>query len=345
MIKSRRIHTEIKISILYIMEAKLKELYEDPEIGLSSKDKFYKRVKQIIPHITLKEVDEFLKKQAVTQIIKPVNTKARTYNTIISLGVRNNYQIDIFILPYPNQNKKYKYLLTCIDVYSRFADVEPLHNKTGNSVLEAFKTIIQRMGVCKNLNCDEGSEFIYTPFQRYCKDNDIHVWMSDPEQENKNSIIERWHRTLRNMILKYCLVKGKGYIDDLRKLIHNYNNNEHSTIGNIKPIDIWEGRQEPHQDIHKIEMKFKVGDRVRHVVKKSSFDKASSTTTYTIKIYTISRIEKNSIYLDELKKPYRDYELVLAVENNNDKASEFNKKIIEDQRQEKIQRMIKRSGI
>jgi hypothetical protein len=330
------------------MEAQLKELYENPEIGLSSKVKFYKKAKEILPTLTLKQVDEFLKKQVVNQLTQPINKKDRQFNTIVSFGVRNNYQIDLFILPHPQQNKGFKYLLTCIDVYSRFVDIEALKTKTGDVVLKAFQRIVERMGVCKNLNCDEGSEFVYKPFVKYCEDNDITVWMSDPEQENKNSIIERWHRTLRGLILKYVLIKSKSYIDVLPKIIKNYNSTEHRGIYS-EPIDVWEGRVRPEQDVAKIEMKFKVGDRVRHVVKKATFDKASSNTNYTVKVYVITKIDGNSIYIDDLKKPFRDFELVKAVEDTNvenvKKAEEYNKKVAEDKRQDLIKRRLRREGM
>jgi RPA family protein len=150
------------------------------------------------------------------------------------------------------------------------------------------------------------------------------------------------------LILKYVLIKSKSYIDILPKIIINYNDTEHRTIHN-KPIDVWEGRVRPEQDVAKVEMKFKVGDRVRHVVKKATFDKASSTTNYTVKVYVITKIDGNSLYLDDLKKPFRDFELVKAVEDSNEnnvkKAEEYNKKVAEDSRQERIKRRLKREGL
>jgi hypothetical protein len=171
--------------------------------------------------------------------------------------------------------------------------------------------------------------------------------MSDPNQENKNAIVERWHRTLRNVILKYCLTIGKNYyIDILPKLIKNYNSNEHRTI-NAKPVDVWNGKATPNQVINKVEMKFKVGNKVRHINKKATFDKASSTTNYTITVYTITRIDGSSIYLDQLKKPFRDFELLLAVEDKEevDKLEELDKTNKEDKRQALIKNRLKREGV
>jgi transposase InsO family protein len=63
-----------------------------------------------------------------------------------------------------------------------------------------------------NLNIDLGAEFKYNPFQKYIKDNNITLWVSDPQQMNKNAIIERLHRILRNLILRYETAFGKSYI-------------------------------------------------------------------------------------------------------------------------------------
>jgi hypothetical protein len=92
-------------------------------------------------------------------------------------------------------------------------------------------------------------------------------------------------------------------------------------------------------------MKFKVGDRVRHIMKKGTFDKSSSTNTYTIAVYTITRIDGNSIYLEDLKKPFRDYELLIAVENENNNAEKFNKKVEIEKKQNKVKRRLAREGL
>jgi hypothetical protein len=43
---------------------------------------------------------------------------------------------------YSKLNKGYNYLLTCIDVFSKYAWVKPIKTKDWNSVVNAFKEII-----------------------------------------------------------------------------------------------------------------------------------------------------------------------------------------------------------
>lgn len=280
----------------------LNKLYYDPKIGFHSQNALYKKAKAIDSTITQAKVKEFLQNQATQQITKPAK-KNKVFDTIISPSVRNNYQMDIMYLPFPAQNKNFKYLLTCIDVYSRFAFVIPLKNKQGDDVFHAFKIMITKYGKPKNLNVDVGSEFTYKPFKEFCEKNNITLFFSNPEQENKNSIIERFHRTLRNLLLKYSIATDKAYINVLQTLVSNYNNTHHSTI-DATPISIWNKENKNRQRPRAIFYDFKVGDKVRHRIKHKVFDKASSNYSYTKKVFTITKIDKKAYYLDDLKKTF-----------------------------------------
>ena len=171
------------------MSALLNQLYYNPKIGFESESKLYHKAHDIDKEITHEDVEDYLKLQEAPQITKPLNREAE-FDTIESPSIRNNYQMDIMYLPSPSFNNNHKYLLTCIDVYSRYAFVKELTNREGGTVFEAFKEMINENGKPKNLNLDLGSEFVYRPFVNYCKENDIKLWYSNPDQANENSIIE-----------------------------------------------------------------------------------------------------------------------------------------------------------
>jgi transposase InsO family protein len=143
--------------------------------------------------------------------------------------IGNNYQADIMYLPQPTKNR-YKYILTCIDVYSRKAWVEPIKLKNAEHALTALNKIFKKSKFPKNLNVDAGGEFDNIKFKKYTEDNDIKLWISNPEQHNKNSIVERFHRTLRNILLRYTTTLNKPYINELQKLVDNYNDTYHNTV-------------------------------------------------------------------------------------------------------------------
>lgn len=61
-------------------------------------------------------------------------------------------------------NKGYKYLLTVIDVFSKYAYVTPLKTKGSDEIITAFKSLFTNSGrKPKKLWTDMGSEFIMSP--------------------------------------------------------------------------------------------------------------------------------------------------------------------------------------
>ena len=124
-------------------------------------------------------------------------------------------------------------------------------------------------------------------------------------------------------------------------IIDNYNNTFHGTIKN-KPIDIWEGRTKPRQNIRVVDMQFEIGDTVRHLNKKKQFDKNSSVTYYTKKVYTISNIDEKSIYLDDLTKPFRQHEWIKAIGDSLN--VEYDDKIKNSSAGERRKRRLWRAG-
>jgi hypothetical protein len=103
------------------------------------------------------------------------------------------------------------------------------------------------------------------------------------------------------------------------------------------------GKEANNQSINIISHSFKLGDVVRHLVKKKVLDKNSSTATYTKTTYTITKIEGHSIFLDDLTKPFKEHELIKAVGNNM--KTSYDKTIEEEGRKKTIQRRLNREGI
>ena len=320
------------------MSALLKQLYYNPKLGFQSEDKLWHKANAIDEKITYEDVDEFLDEQTVPQITKPLNKEVE-FDTIESPSIRNNYQMDIMFLPNPTFNNNYRYLLTCIDVYSRYCFVKAMTNKEGENVFSGFKEMVNKYGKPKNLNVDLGSEFVYRPFVNYCKENNIKIWYSDPEQANANSIIERFHRTLRNIILKYTVANGRRYLKDLDNFMYNYNNTYHKTVRNT-PQSIWDGKEKNEQKYNIVVHDLNVGDQVRHTLEKEIYGKNSSSPTYTQKIFTITKKEGNAYYLDNMTKPFREHELIIATGENNNEREDEELQIEQQAKQEKKQNKI-----
>lgn len=325
------------------MEDILHKLYYDAETGFQGLDKLYRKAKQLDKKITKKLVKEWLERQATQQITTEQKKSKKIYSTIISPSVKNNFQMDVMYLPNPTTNR-FPYLLTCIDVYSRKAFVNPMRNKNADTALTSFKEIAKSSSFPKNINLDLGGEFDNRLFKDFCESRQIKLWFSDPNQDNKNSIVERFHRTLRGILLKYEVARKRPYINDIQKLVANYNNTFHKTI-KATPNQVWNGDEPNKQEVKYIVYDFGIGDSVRHAVQRAAFGKASSTVKYTKEVYTISRIVGSAYYLTnkqgkELNKPFRGHELTKAV--GEDAHSLYDTENKTNEKKQKVEKVLRR---
>ena len=130
-------------------------------------------------------------------------------------------------------NDNHKFLLTCIDCFSKYAWVEPLHRKLSVNVVRAFKrTFAKDKRVPKRLQTDKGTEFLNKPVQQFLKKHNVHFFTT--ETEMKASIVERFNRTLKTRMYKYFTAKNTlRYIDVLQDLVNAYNNTSHRSIGMV----------------------------------------------------------------------------------------------------------------
>ena len=92
-------------------------------------------------------------------------------------------------------NEGYKFLLTCIDVFSKFAWVVPLKNETGESLVNGFQSILDLGRSPEKLQTDKGTEFLNRNFQSFLKEKNIHFFTTNSKL--KASVVERFNRTLK----------------------------------------------------------------------------------------------------------------------------------------------------
>jgi len=181
-------------------------------------------------------------------------------------------------------NDDIRYLFVCIDVFSRMLWVVPIKDKFHNTVIEAFKNIIESSGRQPiYINSDAGSEFVNKHFQSYLKTLGIKFFIS--YSQSKAAHVERVIRTLRARFGRYFEYYNTfRYIDVLQDFVSAYNNTVHS-ITKIKPIDVsvsndwivWKNAFAPEklQTLRKTP-KFRVSDVVRISSVKSPFEKEIS---------------------------------------------------------------------
>ena len=99
-------------------------------------------------------------------------------------------------------NKGIKYLLSAVDLFSKYARVVPIKDKKDVSIDDAFQKIFKESNRKSNkIWVDKGSEFYNNSFKKWLKDNDIEMYSI--HNKGKSVVAERFNRTLKNIIYKY----------------------------------------------------------------------------------------------------------------------------------------------
>lgn len=142
------------------------------------------------------------------------------------------HQLDLLFLP---NDKGFKYLLVCVDVYSRKVDCQPLRTKSSAAVLSAIQKIYSRniLDYPIRLEVDSGSEFRY-PFSTFIKDKHIMLRVAKEGRHRQQAIVERYNEIIGRALFTEMNVKeletGKiskewlKYYKDVIKEINSKNN-------------------------------------------------------------------------------------------------------------------------
>ena len=178
-------------------------------------------------------------------------------------------------------NKGYRYLLTCIDIFSKYSWVIPLKDKKGINVKMLYKKFLFKNH--QNFSwADRGTEFYNKQVQDLLNENNIKLYSTN-NSAIKSSVIEKFNRTFKNMMYKkFTQNNNTIFYNIINDLVNECNNKYHSTI-KMSPIQgskkINEKKIENIYNFDKTKKpgKFKIGDRVRISLEKNIFEKSYET--------------------------------------------------------------------
>ncbi len=240
-----------------------------------------------------KEVSEWLAGEDAYTLHKTAPIKYKR-NRVVVYGIDTQFQADLVDMSaYAKDNDGHKYLLTCIDVFSKFSWVRVLKNKSGIEVTKAFQSILKEGRVPQKLQTDQGKEFFNKHFQDVMKKHDINHFATATDL--KASVVERFNRTLKSRMWRFLTAtNSRRYIDVLQDIIQGYNTSYHRSI-RMRPVDVDkvnEGQvfQNLYGDIKKQKktvFNFKVGDVVRISKVRGPFAKGYEQN-YTEEFFTVS---------------------------------------------------------
>ena len=205
---------------------------------------FYKTIREKYLNIKRKDVTEFMKTQKIKDLTDVM--KHRTNKPILAKYPNEIWCLDLIHMTnaYP-KNNGFQFILSVIDVFSRYTFLEPSKEQTSLSISKCFDKIIKREKIKpKYIICDNGGEF-EKDFSAYCKAHDIIIRLNRAYSPQANGIVERSNKEIRKLLRSIMLEnESTNWVDNLRK-VENYKNNTYtSAIKNI-PSKIWHDKSEP----------------------------------------------------------------------------------------------------
>jgi len=236
------------------------------------------------------------------QLVNELHTPARRNfprRHVIVRGYDDLWQADLVEMrSYARANRGYHYILTIIDVLSKYAWAVPLKTKSGIEVALLIARILQDDKRCpNNLQTDKGKEFYNTNVQNLLKKYSINHYST--YSTIKASVVERFNRTLKNNMWKMFTLNGNYiWIDSLQRLVLDYNMRKHRTIG-MRPIDVTPSNADKLLATVYNRLKiaaparFKIGDSVRISKFKTLFEKGY-TPNWTTEVFKIIKVQKTN---------------------------------------------------
>lgn len=322
------------------MQKLFKRVYYNPlKVGsFGGVDALYKESKIHNDAVKRTQVRDWLSGEDAYTLHKGSRKRFQRRRVLVS-GLNHQWQADLLdVREHAAVNDGVKFILTVIDILSKYAFAVGLKEKSGSSVTKAFDYIFSSGRVPKKLQTDRGKEFENKTLKALLKRYGVKHFVTN--NEVKAAIVERFNRTLKARIWRYFTAYNTfRYIDRLQDFIESYNHSYHRTI-KTAPVEvtpqnelkIWRtvyGSAFNNNPVSK--STFKKGDHVRVSRSKGVFQKGYEQT-FTDEIFVIDKISTHSgvtvfnlkdyageevvgcFYKEELQKIKKDQDRVYRVE-------------------------------
>ena len=186
-----------------------------------------------------KDIKSWLAKQALWQVHIPPSKEI--YHPHYDVTKPNKqHQFDLLYMPHNIfKGNTYKYILTGIDVASRYKVVRPLRTKNSSEVTFGLKAIYK-----KAFQIDNGSEF-KNELTKLLEKHNVEIWRATTKYKHSHTaFVEAFNNELAKLLFKPMDAQelqdpekvSTIWVKNLNKTVNKMNNTVSSMIG-MKPKD------------------------------------------------------------------------------------------------------------
>jgi hypothetical protein len=261
------------------------------------------------------------------EVHKPFSKKYKRLG-VLTAGKNDIWAMDLVDMQeWKDDNKGYRFILTAIDCFTRYAWAVPLKDKSAEEVLTAFKGLVKDNGKPNKIWVDEGKEFYNKKMDAYLSEKGIKRYST--YGDSKASVVERFNRTLKTwMWQEFTAQQTRVWIKMLPDLMKKYSEHVHKTTG-MTPKEAWKLKVKDevklfeklygkmNKEATRKKTKYQLGQSVRISRIKGKFEKGY-LPNWSLEIYTIHGIRHGdpvTYYLkdrkgEEIKGSFYEKELI-----------------------------------
>ena len=238
--------------------AKLQRLYREGKAAYGSVQNLQKASGLSKKKVT----DFFYRKNSYTKIRRAI----RHFKRLPAFSKRINeiWCLDLAFMDKLSEfNNGVKYLLICVDIFSRLVRVQSMKSEYASDAVAAFKKMLRKNTKPDRVWVDQGTEF-GGEFEIFCKNRDIKIYST--RSETKAAVAERAIRSLKNIIYCYMEENGDKNVHKMDSFVNTMTTRVNRSIGkspkNVKNSDFLSIFYK-NLFIEYKKPRFKIGDKVR----------------------------------------------------------------------------------
>ena len=180
-----------------------------------------------------KDVKRFVKQCKVCQMKGSGSnfTKAPIQTGVTATRPFQKVAIDIIGLMPIMSNRGHRYILTLIDICSRYAEAVPLKKIESTDIVQALYLIFTRIGFPEEIISDRGTQFTSKLTKEFMETFGIKQKFTTPYHPQCNGMCERFNKTLKEMLSKVSNEDPKNWDLAIPSILFAYRETTHDSTG------------------------------------------------------------------------------------------------------------------
>ncbi len=144
--------------------------------------------------------------------------------------------------PLERSARGHRFALVLVDYATRYPEAVPLRSISAKSVAEALFRLISRVGIPKEILTDQGTAFMSRTLKELYELLGIKSIRTSVSHPQTDGLVERFNRTLKNMVRKFVKEDAKNWDKWLEPMLFAVREVPQASTG-FSPFELLYGRQ------------------------------------------------------------------------------------------------------